>query len=44
MKRSLKIGLALILAAAATPGLAFVRSTSSGSPGQGLCLYWVRGR
>ena len=41
MKRSLKIGLALILAAAATPGLAFVRSTSvSGQPGQGLCLYW----
>jgi MYXO-CTERM domain-containing protein len=41
VNRPLKIGLAVLLAAAATPGLAFVRSTTvSESPGKGLCLYW----
>jgi MYXO-CTERM domain-containing protein len=43
MSRALRAVLAAALAAAATPGLAFVRSTTAtnpADPAKGLCLYW----
>jgi MYXO-CTERM domain-containing protein len=41
MSRALRVAISFVLVGAASPALAFVRSTTvAEQPGQGLCLYW----